>query len=70
MNIRSIDYNQFDVWPELPEQAIHTPERPFCFDMTCWCHSDSEAIAETAQYVIDGLLSSVEADRFYRGKMV
>jgi hypothetical protein len=71
MTIRSIDYNTFDIWPEMPEQqAVHTPERPFCWDMTCYCHTNQDAIAETAQYVSDGLLSSGEADRLYRGRMV
>ncbi len=70
IGVRKIDYSQFDVWPEMPEQVVHTPERPFCFDMTCWCHTNQDAIAETAQYVTDGLLSSEEADRLYRGRMV
>ncbi len=52
------------------DEAVHTPGRPFCFDMTCYCHTNQQAIAETAHYVSEGLLSSVEADRFYRGKMV
>lgn len=70
MNIRSIDYSTFEVWPEMDEQAVHTPERPFCWDMTCWCHTNQEAIAETAQYVTDGLLSSEEANHLFRGRMV
>jgi hypothetical protein len=70
IGVRKIDYSAFGVWPELPEQAIHTPEHPFCFDMTCYCHQDQELIAQTAQDVEDGLLSYAEADRIYRGRMV
>jgi hypothetical protein len=71
MKIGQIDYSQFDVWPEMPEQAaIHTPEHPFCWDMTCYCHSNQEAIQQTAQDVRDGLLSPDDADRIYRGKVV
>lgn len=59
-----------EVWPEMDEQAVHTPEHPFCWDMTCWCHTNADAIAQTAQDVRDGLLSTADADRFYRGKTV
>ena len=60
----------YEVWPEMDAQAIHTPENPFCWDMTCPCHGNQEAIEQTAQDVADGLLSVDDADRFYRGKTV
>jgi hypothetical protein len=71
MDIRKIDFSDYEIWPEdMESQAIHTPEHPFCWDMSCWCHSDTEAIDQTAQDVQAGLLSTQDADRFYRGKTV
>ncbi len=26
--------------------AVHTPENPYCGDLTCWCHSDADYHAE------------------------
>jgi hypothetical protein len=60
----------YEVWPEMDAQAVHTPEHPFCFDMTCYCHSNQEAIEQTARDVADGLLSVEDADRVYRGRTV
>jgi hypothetical protein len=61
---------EFECWPEMDEQAVHTPEHPFCWDMSCYCHGDQDAIQQTAQDVTDGLLSIEDAERYYRGKVV
>lgn len=61
---------EFEIWPEMDAQVIHTPEHPFCWDMTCYCHTNTDAIQQVAQDVTDGLMSSEDADRFYRGKIV
>jgi hypothetical protein len=46
----------------------HTDEHEFCSDMSCRCHEDQEAIQRVAGQVTDGLLTSKEADRYYRGE--
>jgi len=51
-----------------PEQ-MHTGSG-FCYDMTCPCHEDGECIHNLGQAVQDGLASSADADRIYRGKNV
>jgi hypothetical protein len=67
---QSSNDDEVEVWPEMDEQAVHTAEHPFCFDMTCYCHRDADAIQQTAQDVQAGLLSTQDADRFYHGKTV
>lgn len=46
------------------EHSTHT----YFSDMSCPCHTDEENIAETNQYVQDGLMSVDDADRSYRGQ--
>ena len=65
MDIRKVDYSTFEVWPEMPEQAaVHTAEHPFCWDATCYCHTDAEAVQQLADDVRDGLASGADALRF------
>ena len=52
------------------EELLHTPAYPFCSDMRCPCHENVEAQQETNEFVQDGLLSTDDADRFYRGRML
>ena len=28
------------------DEILHTPDHPFCWNSTCTCHDDQEAIAE------------------------
>ncbi len=48
----------------------HTLFRPFCYDQTCYCHEDDEAIAAINQAIQDGLLTPEEATDFVLGKLV
>ncbi len=45
----------------------HNESCPFCGDMKCCCHEDKEAIARTAEYVQEGLMSVADADRLFHG---
>ena len=47
---------------------VHTPENPFCDDMTCPCHEDADAINDLTGYYHDGLVSREDADRIFRGQ--
>lgn len=51
----------------LEDDALHTAEFPFCYDGMCPCHEDSMLIAEIAQQVDAGLLTSEEASAFVAG---
>ena len=48
----------------------HTPENPFCWDESCPCHEDEEAIANVNPAVQDGLITPSEATDFVRGKLI
>jgi hypothetical protein len=47
----------------------HT-EHLFCTDMTCPCHESKYLIEELAEQVDEGLASTDDANRIYRGKVV
>ena len=65
----SNDEDEYYVVPAIPvDEEVHTPDRPFCDDLTCPCHEDQEAIQATGQQVLDGLLTPNDADGLYRGK--
>lgn len=70
MDINKVDYSAFEIWPEMPDLAVHTSEHRFCFDMTCDCHLDYAAIATLADDVRDGLATAEDALRIFRGKVV
>jgi hypothetical protein len=50
------------------DASEHTPETPFCYDPTCDCHEDQDAIGLVARYVNRGLLTPEEATDFVGGK--
>jgi hypothetical protein len=52
------------------DEVEHTPESPFCYDPTCDCHEDQDAIGLVAQHVQGGLLTPDEATDFVAGKQV
>jgi hypothetical protein len=55
----------------MEDRLIHWEGRPFCDDMTCPCHTDSEVHeCEIMQPWIDGLLTEAESDRLFYGKQV
>jgi hypothetical protein len=57
---------EYDVYP-VENLPLHTPDHPFCDDLTCPCHEDQEAIAELNGYYETGLVSRDDAERIYRG---
>lgn len=48
----------------------HTADRPFCWDATCPCHDDQDAIAEVHQAHQDGLLTAENATRIVLGQTI
>jgi hypothetical protein len=52
------------------DPIIHTPENPFCDDMTCPCHDDTDAINDLNDAYQGGLVSREDADRIYRGRTI
>ncbi len=59
--------DEYHVYP-IEEFPFHTPDHPFCNDLTCPCHEDQESIAELNGYYEAGLVSRDDADRIYRGQ--
>jgi hypothetical protein len=51
-------------------ELLHIGERPFCYDPTCPCHEDDEAIAAVYQAVQDGLITPEEATDFVLGRLL
>ena len=57
--------------PVVPEEhPLHTPEHPFCGDLTCICYEDPENIADLAQAIADGLLTADDTKQIIKGKTV
>lgn len=55
--------------PVIPVDAFnHSEQTPFCWDSTCPCKEDQEAIAIVGQHVQDGLITPQEATDFVNGK--
>jgi hypothetical protein len=50
------------------DYVLHTPEKPFCYDLSCSCHEDELLVFEVSLHVADGLLTPEEATDFVRGK--
>ena len=49
-------------------ELLHTADHPFCWNSTCECHEDQEAIAAVQQYILDGLMTPDEATLFVSGR--
>jgi hypothetical protein len=54
----------------LDDELEHTPLQPFCYDTTCPCHEDDEAIAAVYQAMQDGLITPEEATDFVLGRLL
>ena len=52
------------------DEILHTPEKPFCWDLHCICKSNQDLLAELQQFIRDGLLTIDEAILFYCGRTV
>jgi hypothetical protein len=48
----------------------HNAEYPFCNDGSCDCHEDADAIAQTNEWVEDGLMSVEDANRHFHGQTI
>jgi hypothetical protein len=57
-----------EYYVEPVDPLIHTPDNPFCDDMSCPCHEDQESINDLTGYYQDGLASRDDADHIYRGQ--
>lgn len=62
---------EYTVWPDasLPAYSEHA-DHTFCYDMSCPCHENLENINQLGDAVSDGLASTGDADRIYRGRTV
>jgi hypothetical protein len=52
----------------LDDEPTHDEGGSFCSDPTCPCHEDAELIAEIAELVTDGTLTSQDATDIVNGK--
>jgi len=52
------------------DPAFEHAQSGFCYDMPCPCHEDKDNIHNLGQAVTDGLASTADADRIYRGRTV
>ncbi len=52
------------------EYKEHTISRPSCWNPSCPCHEDSEAIAEVNQAIQNGLMTPEEATLGVFGKLL
>ena len=65
-----IDPNEeYYVWPEGEAYSEHD-EHAFCYDMSCPCHENQSNIDQLGQQHNDGLVSTDDANRIYRGRTV
>lgn len=64
--------DEYYVYPVLngTDYREHTPDHPFCGDLSCPCHEDHEAIQELGGYYQDGLVSGSDADNIYHGRTI
>ena len=57
--------------PVLPTEYLeHTQDRPFCWDDTCPCHRDLDALEHVAWDHHEGLCTVEEAGRLLTGKQI
>lgn len=57
--------------PVIPvDDKEHTQDHPFCYDNTCACHENPEAISHVQQAYSDGEVTAQEATDIVRGKTV
>lgn len=54
----------------MEDDVLHTGPFPFCYDPTCLCHEDETLIAQVADAVNEGLLTSEEASNVVAGKTI
>ena len=52
------------------EHLLHTAVNPFCWDETCPCHDDSNAIAAINEAINAGTITADDAQRIVKGETV
>ncbi len=55
--------------PQRIDTTVHTPDKPFCYDPACSCHSDQAAIERVQQWVQEGLMTEFEATEYISGRI-
>ena len=55
--------------PARTDTTVHTPDKPFCYDLTCPCHASKEALERVQQWVNDGLMTEDEASEYISGRI-
>jgi len=66
--IESYGDNFIPVVPVDEHELLHTADHPFCWNSTCECHEDQDAIATVQQFIVDGLMTRDEATLFVSGR--
>ncbi len=52
------------------EHLLHTAVNPFCWDETCPCHDDADAIAGINDAINNGIITADDAKRIVKGETV
>ncbi|HLG63912.1 MAG TPA: hypothetical protein VKY19_18360 [Ktedonosporobacter sp.] len=56
--------------PVIPADGLLHNENGFCDDMTHACHEHAESIKKLNQAILDGLATTDDASRIFRGQTV
>jgi hypothetical protein len=58
--------------PVVPDTKppLHTADTPFCWDETCPCHEDGDALAEIHDAINAGIITPDDAQRILKGETV
>lgn len=56
--------------PDAVENYSEHLEHTFCYDGTCPCHESHELMRDLGYAVVDGLATTEDANRIYKGKNV
>ncbi|HEU5378563.1 MAG TPA: hypothetical protein VFV38_24340 [Ktedonobacteraceae bacterium] len=57
--------------PVIPvDYSVHTPENPFCDDMSCPCHEDADNQQALQNWYSEGLIGGSDGDLIYRGRTI
>ena len=48
--------------------VIHTESHPFCWDDSCPCHTDEQAIGQVKEQYDNGLITAEEVELIIKGK--
>ena len=62
--------DNFAIVIPMEDDLQHTPDKPFCWDMTCPCKGDLELFAELQHFIHEGLMTVEEATLFSCGRTV